>query len=182
MDVSVLPAVNATLNGIATLLLLTGYVFVKRRDLERHKIVMIGAGVTSALFLISYVVYHYHAGSVRFLGQGAVRPVYFTLLISHVILAASIAVLVPMTFWRAFKDPERHKRIARITFPIWLYVSITGVLIYAMLYHLYKAEASVTGPHRQAGVQFRHDEHEVDSLRAAADDVDRGAAHCPRVT
>jgi uncharacterized membrane protein YozB (DUF420 family) len=139
MDVTILPAVNATLNGIATLLLLTGYVLVKRRDLERHKTVMIGAGITSAMFLISYVIYHYHAGSVKFTGQGAVRPVYFGILISHVILAASIAVLVPMTFWRAFKDPERHKKIARITFPIWLYVSITGVVIYVMLYHLYKS-------------------------------------------
>jgi uncharacterized membrane protein YozB (DUF420 family) len=133
-----LPAVNATLHGISTLLLLTGYYFVKRRDLERHKIVMLGAGVTSTLFLISYVIYHLSAGSVKFQQQGFVRTVYLTILLTHVVLAMAIAVLVPMTFWRAFKDPERHKKIARITFPIWLYVSITGVVIYLMLYQLYK--------------------------------------------
>jgi uncharacterized membrane protein YozB (DUF420 family) len=140
MDVSMLPAVNASLNGLATILLLTGYVLVRQRKLDAHRNVMIAAGVTSVLFLASYVVYHLQAGSVKFQGQGAVRPVYFTILISHVILAIVIAVLVPMTFWRAFKnDLERHKKIARITFPIWVYVSVTGVVIYLMLYHLYKA-------------------------------------------
>ena len=139
MDVSVLPTVNASLNGIATILLVAGYALMRQRKLEAHRNVMIAAGVTSVLFLMSYVVYHIQAGSVKFQGEGAVRPVYFAILISHVILAIAIAVLVPMTFWRAFKnDIERHKKIARITFPIWLYVSVTGVVIYVMLYHLYK--------------------------------------------
>jgi uncharacterized membrane protein YozB (DUF420 family) len=140
MDASVLPAVNASLNGLATVLLLTGYVFIKKGDRARHKAVMLAAGVASALFLASYVVYHLSAGSVKFQGQGVARAIYFAILISHVFLAAAIAVLAPITFWRAFKnDFERHKKLARITFPLWLYVSITGVVIYVMLYQLYKA-------------------------------------------
>ena len=140
MDYSILPAVNATLNGICTLLLLAGYRLIRRKRIEAHRAVMIAAGITSALFLTSYVLYHVHAGSVPFQGQGLIRPVYMSILFTHVILAAAIAVLVPMTFWRAYrKDFVRHKAIARITFPIWLYVSITGVVIYVLLYHLYAA-------------------------------------------
>jgi uncharacterized membrane protein YozB (DUF420 family) len=140
MDVTMLPTVNASLNGLSTVLLLAGYVMMKQKKIEAHRNIMVAAGVTSLLFLMCYVVYHIQAGSVKFQGAGAARAAYFVILISHVILAMVIAVLVPMTFWRAYKqDFERHRKIARITFPIWLYVSITGVVIYAMLYHLYAA-------------------------------------------
>ncbi len=134
-DVFALPALNAALNSVCTVLLLSGYVFMRRKRLEAHRDFMISAGVISALFLTSYLIYHYWAGSVPFQGQGWIRPVYYAILISHVLLAAVIALLVPLTFWRAYReDFERHRKIARITFPIWLYVSVTGVLIYLMLY------------------------------------------------
>jgi len=138
---SILPTVNASLNGLATVLLATGYILMKQKKIPAHRNVMVAAGITSALFLGCYLVYHIfvlQGHSKPFLGQGVVRPIYFTILISHILLAGAIAVMVPMTFWRAFKnDVERHRKIARITFPIWMYVSITGVVIYAMLYHLY---------------------------------------------
>ena len=141
MSPPLLPTINASLNALSTVLLLTGYVLVRTKRTAAHQRAMIAACVTSGLFLICYVIYHVQAGSVKFQGQGWVRPVYFALLISHVLLAASIAVLVPMTVWRAYKqDFVRHRSIARYTFPIWLYVSVTGVVIYAMLYHLYAAQ------------------------------------------
>ena len=140
MDVHSLPAVNASLNGTATLLLTIGYILMRQKKITAHRNFMVAAGVTSAFFLISYLVYHFQVGSVKFQHGGAVKAVYLTILFSHIILALAIAVLVPMTFWRAFKnDVERHRKIARITFPIWMYVSITGVVIYFMLYHLYPA-------------------------------------------
>jgi putative membrane protein len=135
MSYTDLPAINASLNGLATVLMLAGFIAIKQKNIGLHKALMIGAGVASAVFLGCYLVYHFNVGSVKFKGEGIVRYVYFAILISHVILAMAIAVLVPKTFWRAFKkDIEGHKRIARITFPIWLYVSITGVVIYLMLY------------------------------------------------
>ena len=138
LGVSSLPALNAALNSVSTVFLLVGFYYIRRRQIVMHQTMMMSAGVTSAAFLISYLVYHAQVGSVKFTGQGPVRYAYFSILISHVILAAAIAVLVPLTFHRAFQgDFERHRRIARITFPIWLYVSITGVVVYLMLYHLY---------------------------------------------
>ncbi len=140
MDIHSLPALNASLNGTATVLLMAGYVLMRQKKIAAHRNLMIAAGITSALFLVSYLIYHFNVGSVKFQGKGAIKAVYLTILISHVLLAFSIAVLVPMTFWRAFKnDVERHKKIARITFPIWLYVSATGVVIYLMLYKLFPA-------------------------------------------
>ena len=136
--VSYLPAVNAGLNSLCTILLLAGYIFIRRRNVNTHKKFMLAAGVVSAIFLTSYLVYHFNVGSVKFKGEGFIRPVYFTILITHVVLAAVIAVMVPITFWRAYKKQyDRHVAIARITFPIWMYVSITGVVVYLMLYHLY---------------------------------------------
>jgi protein SCO1/2/putative membrane protein len=136
LGVSALPTLNAALNAVSTVFLLVGFYFIRRRQIVMHQTTMMCAGVTSAAFLISYLVYHAQVGSVKFTGQGPVRYVYFSILISHVFLAAAIAVLVPLTFRRAFQgDFERHRRIARITFPIWLYVSITGVVVYLMLYH-----------------------------------------------
>lgn len=138
MGISDLPTLNATLNGIAALLLLSGYVFIKSGRPRQHQWCMIGALTTSALFLVSYVIYHLNAGSRPFEGQGAIRVVYFAILITHVILAAVIVPLALVTAARGLRGQfDRHVRIARWTLPIWLYVSVTGVVIYLMLYQLY---------------------------------------------
>ena len=137
MTVHDLPAVNASLNATSTVLLLTGYTLIRRGQRDQHRKVMTAAFGVSVLFLICYVVYHAQVGSVKFQGQGWLRPVYFTILITHVILAATVPVLAVMTLRRAWKGEfARHRKLARITFPIWLYVSITGVVVYLMLYHL----------------------------------------------
>jgi len=138
MSVSDLPALNATLNGIAGLFLLAGYYFIRRGEIARHRASMLGAFAMSSLFLVSYVIYHANAGSRPFPGQGPVRTVYFTILISHVILAAAIVPLALVTLSRGLKrHDEKHRRIAKITWPLWMYVSVTGVVIYLMLYRLY---------------------------------------------
>lgn len=138
MNISDLPALNATLNGIAAILIVAGFVLIKSGDQQKHKWCMLGALTTSALFLVSYVIYHANAGSRPFPGQGPIRLVYFTILITHVILAAVIVPLALVTAARGLKSQfDRHTRIARWTFPIWLYVSVTGVVIYLMLYQLY---------------------------------------------
>lgn len=137
IDVSDLPTVNATLNAVATVLLTLGWVFIRRREIGRHRACMIGALVASALFLTSYLVYHYHIGSRPFTGTGPIRAVYFTILITHVVLAAAIVPLVLMTVTRALGGHfARHAAIARWTLPIWLYVSVTGVAVYVMLYQM----------------------------------------------
>ena len=138
MQISDLPALNATLNGLAAIFLTTGFVMIRRGNRELHKRCMLAALATSAVFLISYVVYHANAGSRPFLGQGAVRAVYFGILITHVVLAAAILPLALMTAARGLTAQfDRHVRLARWTLPIWLYVSVTGVVIYLMLYQLY---------------------------------------------
>ncbi len=138
MHISDLPALNATLNAIAAALLGTGYVFMKQRRIAAHRACMIAAFVTSCLFLISYLVYHAHVGSKPFSGHGPIRGVYFTILISHVVLAAAIVPLALVTLRRGLRmDVARHRRIARWTWPIWMYVSVTGVVIYVMLYRMY---------------------------------------------
>lgn len=135
-----LPLLNACLNGASTVLLCSGYLAIRRRRDAVHKRCMLGACCTSVLFLISYLTYHYHVGSKPFLGQGTVRWVYFTILISHTILATAIVPLVLLTLWRAWQAAwPKHRRLARWTLPLWLYVSITGVIIYLMLYQLYPA-------------------------------------------
>lgn len=137
ISVSDLPAVNATLNGLSALLLVAGFVTVRRHRIRRHRALMLSALGMSALFLISYVVYHYFAGTTRFTGQGWVRAVYFVVLTSHTVLAAAIVPLVLVTVYRALReDFHRHRRIARWTFPFWIYVSVTGILVYLMLYQL----------------------------------------------
>jgi uncharacterized membrane protein YozB (DUF420 family) len=138
VGVSDLPTLNATLNGVAAMLLVSGYVLIKRGRQRQHQWCMISALITSALFLVSYVIYHLNAGSRPFEGQGAIRLVYFAILITHVILAAAIVPLALVTASRGLRAQfHRHVRIARWTFPIWLYVSVTGVVIYLMLYQLY---------------------------------------------
>jgi len=136
--ISYLPHVNACLNGASALLLFTGYRFIRARNVAAHRACQISALIVSLLFLASYLTYHFHHGATRFPGTGLVRPVYFTILISHTILAIVIVPLVALTFYRAFRnDFARHRRIARITLPLWLYVSITGVIVYLMLYQIY---------------------------------------------
>lgn len=132
------PAFNAVLNGVSALLLAAGYIFIRRKQVALHRAFMGAAFLTSTLFLISYLGYHYSAGTTRFAGQGWVRAVYFSILLSHTVLAVLIVPLVLTTLWRAVSGRfDRHRAIARWTLPIWIYVSVTGVVIYAMLYHLY---------------------------------------------
>src|SRR3990172_8354620 len=132
-----LPTLNATLNALNAALLVNGYVCIRRKQIAMHKASMVAAVVTSALFLISYLIYHYHIGSRRFEGEGWIRPLYFSILISHTILAATIVPLVIVTLKRAWKGNfQLHARIARRTLPLWLYVSVTGVVVSWMLYRL----------------------------------------------
>jgi uncharacterized membrane protein YozB (DUF420 family) len=137
ISVSDLPGVNATLNATSTALLTLGYYFVRRRRLTAHKRCMLGAFVASALFLASYLVYHFQVlpGSVRFVGTGWLRSVYYAILLTHIVLAAVILPLALVTLSRALKERfDKHRQIARWTLPLWLYVSVTGVVIYWMLY------------------------------------------------
>jgi uncharacterized membrane protein YozB (DUF420 family) len=130
-----LPAVNASLNALSGVLLLCGYALIRQRRIDLHRKVMLTAFATSSLFLICYVVYHAQVGSVPFPRQGLVRTLYFTILITHVILAATVPVLAIITLTRGLKGRyPQHRRIARWTFPIWMYVSVTGVLVYVLLY------------------------------------------------
>ncbi|MEE9225338.1 MAG: DUF420 domain-containing protein [Bacteroidota bacterium] len=140
IEISDLPTVNATLNATSAVLLLVGHRYIKRGKMRPHKLCMISAIVVSTLFLVSYLTYHFEVGSVSFQGQGWVRPVYFSILISHTILAVAIVPLVVLTLLRALKERfDKHARIARWTYPIWLYVSVTGVIVYVMLYHLFRS-------------------------------------------
>ncbi len=135
LPLSALPAVNAFLNGTSALLLFSGYLFIRRRNVIAHRACMLSAFCASTLFLVSYLTYHYHVGSVPFRGTGAVRVVYFSILITHTILAAVIVPLSLTTLYRALRAQfPRHVRIARWTLPVWLYVSVTGVVVYWMLY------------------------------------------------
>jgi len=138
MDVTRLPTLNALLNATSAVLLIAGYLCIRRRKVTGHKICMLSAFVTSSLFLTSYLILRYYAGMTQFTGQGWIRPVYFTILTSHTVLAAGIVPLVLITLSRALRGRfDRHARIARWTLPIWLYVSVTGVLVYWILYRLY---------------------------------------------
>ena len=135
MTINDLPAVNATLNALSAVLLITGYVLIRLRRIDQHRRIMIAAFVTSSLFLISYIVYHSQVGSVRFTRQGFVRPLYFSILITHVTLAALVLPLAIVTLTRGLGARYvQHRSIARWTLPIWLYVSVTGVLVYILLY------------------------------------------------
>jgi putative membrane protein len=136
-DVAALPTLNAVLNAACAALLTVGWVAIRRRRIGLHRACMLAAVSISVLFLVSYVVYHALAGSRPFTGQGAIRWVYFPLLLSHIVLAAAMVPFVLTTLYRALSaDFARHARLARLTLPVWLYVSVTGVLVYWMLYHL----------------------------------------------
>ncbi len=135
MTVYDLPALNATLNALAATCLLVGYVLIRRGHRNAHRNAMVAALAFSAAFLASYLVYHYHVGSRPFTGQGPIRVVYFAVLITHVILATAIVPMVLVTVSRALRGRfDRHRRIARWTWPLWMYVSVTGVVVYVMLY------------------------------------------------
>lgn len=135
LEATLLPHVNATLNALASVLLVTGWILVRRRRLEAHRRVMLVALACSALFLVSYLTYHYQVGSVRFTGPEPVRTIYLAILLTHTVLAVVVAVMAPITVFRALKERfDRHRAIARWTLPIWLYVSVTGVVVYWMLY------------------------------------------------
>ena len=137
VSLSTWPLLNAVLNGTSAVLLSTGFVAICRRRIGVHKACMLAACAASVLFLVSYLLYHYQVGSTAFTGQGAVRVVYFTVLISHTVLAMVIVPLVITTLYRAWREQwSRHRRLARWTLPLWLYVSVTGVVIYIMLYQL----------------------------------------------
>jgi uncharacterized membrane protein YozB (DUF420 family) len=135
LNIHSLPAVNATLNALSGVLLIVAYALIRARRIEQHRRVMIAAFATSSLFLVCYLVYHAQVGSVPFTRQGFVRPLYFTILVTHVTLAAAVLPLAIVTLSRGLKARyAQHRRIARWTFPIWLYVSVTGVLVYVLLY------------------------------------------------
>ena len=137
MSVTDLPTLNAALNLLATLFLLAGYVCIRQRRIAAHRVAMLGALGASAAFLTSYVLYHAQVGSRPFTGTGAIRYVYFAILVTHVLLAIAIVPLVVVTVSRALAARfDRHRRIARITWPLWMYVSITGVIVYLMLYRM----------------------------------------------
>ena len=136
MEVTDLPTLNASLNGLAATLLVVGLAFIKRRRERAHKNCMVAAFACSVLFLASYLYYHANAGRISFAGEGLAKTAYLALLLSHTVLAAAVPILAVRTLYLGFRDRRaQHRRWARITFPIWLYVSVTGVLIYLILYH-----------------------------------------------
>lgn len=139
MTLQDLPTLNACLNSIAATFLLTGYIAIKQGKRELHKKLMVAALIVSAAFLTSYLIYHYNVPSKKFPDLGWIKTIYLVILIPHIILAALMVPMILKTFWHAFRGEwEKHKKIARITFPIWMYVSVTGVLVYLMLYRWYK--------------------------------------------
>ncbi|MBX3292704.1 MAG: DUF420 domain-containing protein [Acidobacteria bacterium] len=148
----IFPHLNASLNALSTILLIAGFVLVRKKMISKHRLAMLSAALVSSLFLVGYLTHHalrtyyFGLGPTRFEGQGLIRPVYFTILTSHTILAALVGPFVILTLYRGLKGQfERHKRLARLVFPIWLYVAFTGVLVYLLLYQLYPPDRSVTG-------------------------------------
>jgi uncharacterized membrane protein YozB (DUF420 family) len=132
-----LATTNAVLNSLATVLLVAGWVFIRRGDWRAHRAAMVAAFATSAVFLVCYLVYHYLEGSRKYAGPDSLRPVYYAILLTHVVLAAAVPFLALRMFFLAWRGRwEAHRRLGKVTMPIWLYVSVTGVVIYAMLYHL----------------------------------------------
>lgn len=137
LELSDLPLLNATLNALAGMLLVSAYIMIRKGNIARHRALMLAAFSTSALFLVSYVIYHVNIGSRAFTGTGVIRVVYFVILITHIVLAIAVVPMAIVTLRRGLRrDDLRHKAIARWTFPIWLYVSVTGVVVYGMLYML----------------------------------------------
>ena len=147
IDYYSLAPLNSILNGIAAVLLMAGFIFIRMRWVRAHRACMLSAVAVSTAFFASYLTYHYHVGDVRFQGHGIIRPIYFTILITHIILATVIVPLVLTTLWRALRGNfQQHRRIARWTWPIWMYVSITGVIVYVMCYRMYPPGYRVAPP------------------------------------
>ncbi len=139
-DYAIFPIINASLNAASAVLLGIGRFLVRRKQIAAHRACMIAAVCTSALFFASYIYYHAHVGSVRFTGQGWSRPLYFTILTTHTLLAVTVPVLAIITLTQGLRARfDRHRAIARWTYPVWMYVSVTGVVIYLMLYHLFRS-------------------------------------------
>ena len=135
--ISILPTINAFLNATSAVLLVWGYLLIRRKRIDTHRKVMQTAFATSCLFLVCYLVYHAQVGSIRFQGAGAIRTIYLGILVTHTVLAAAVPFLAIITLRRGLAGKyDRHRRIARWTLPVWLYVSVTGVVVYLMLYHL----------------------------------------------
>ncbi len=144
VDLSALPLLNAFLNSASTFFLLAGHRFIRKGDRIHHRKMMLSAFTTSSLFLVSYLVYHITQGTTHFQGEGLVRPLYFLILGTHTVLAALLVPLVFVTLYRALKGKyENHRRIARWTYPVWLYVSVTGVVIYLLLYQIYPVQQAL---------------------------------------
>jgi uncharacterized membrane protein YozB (DUF420 family) len=140
VDYNIFPGINAALNGASALLITSARILIGQKKIRLHRAFMIAAVITSSLFLISYIYYHLHVRSVHFPGQGWVRTLYFTILISHTLLAVTVVPLVMTSLIFGLRERfDRHRRISRWTFPIWLYVSVTGVVVYVMLYTIYGA-------------------------------------------
>jgi uncharacterized membrane protein YozB (DUF420 family) len=138
IDYSIFPPIDATLNGTTAILLTIGHNFIKRGAVAKHRVMMIAAFITSSVFLGCYLYYHFHVGSVHFRGQGWSRPLYFSILISHTVLAAVVVPMILTTLTFALTNRfDRHRRLARWTYPVWMYVSVTGVIVYLMLYKLF---------------------------------------------
>ena len=136
IPVESLPTLNALLNGTSTVFLVTGYLFIRRKNIAAHRLCMLAALVSSALFLTSYLIYHYHVGSKPFQGPGWARTIYLIILLPHIVLAAAMVPFIIVLVIRAIRSQfDKHRRLARWTLPVWLYVSVTGVIIYFMLYH-----------------------------------------------
>jgi len=137
-DVSDFPHIIATLNGLTVLALVAGFVFIRYQRRDKHRACMIGAMALSATFLVFYLIYKANSGFAKFGGEGIIRPVYFTILIAHILGAIAITPLVPLTIWRAFTERfDQHRRLARWTWPLWVYVGVSGVVVYVMAVHLY---------------------------------------------
>jgi putative membrane protein len=142
LELSQLPTLNAGLNATSAFLLIIGYYFIHQRNIEAHRLCMSLAFIVSILFLCSYLYYHAHAGSTRFTGEGWIRPVYFAILLTHTVLAAIVPLLAIATLYRAAQQQfDKHRRFARWTLPLWLYVSVTGVVIYWLLYRIYPSQS-----------------------------------------
>lgn len=142
----IFPHLNAFLNATAGVFLLAGFYFIRTRQISKHRACMVAAATVSALFLVCYLTHHairtyyFGLGPTRFTGEGIIRPIYMTILLSHTILATVVAPFILLTLWRGLKGQyEKHKKIARIVFPVWLYVSVTGVIVYLLLYQIYPA-------------------------------------------
>lgn len=146
IEIADLPHVNAAFNAVTIVLLAAGFAFIRAGNRARHRAAMIAALVASAGFLVSYLIYHFNSGLARFGGEGIIRPIYFTLLIAHVLIAVVITALVPITVWRALTGRfEQHRRLARWTWPLWMYVAVSGVVVYIMAVHLFPFPPEAAG-------------------------------------